>query len=204
MKSIFKNFVVSAMIGGLTILGSSCGGSSEDFNTFSQTGGNALVEVESTNFAGQYSGEVVLNDGRVITSGFTIDGSGNVDGSFTIAAFGAAKAPSNNFGGISSQAAVDDDTATQPVNGGRHIPSGTYALEGIVDEDGLAASGEILRNGVDRGLFFVDLTSGLTRFRFDCSRDPVTGLSPCPSEEDIQYFLDHLRIGTHGGPGRGR
>ena len=204
MKKTFSNFIVSAMIGGLAILGSSCGDSSDAFDNVSGTRGNAVVASESNDVAGQYSGEVVLRDGRVISSGFIIDETGDLDGSFTIDTFGAVKSTPKSLGGLNTQTTVGNETNAQLTSDGFQVPSGTYALDGMVDGDGLAASGQILRDGIERGLFFIDLTSGFTRFSFDCSPDPVTGLSPCPSEEDIQYFFEHLRIGTHRLPGRGR
>jgi hypothetical protein len=204
MKKTFKSFIVSALIGGLAILGSSCGDSSDAFDNSTGTNGSAVVESESTGVAGRYSGELVLRDGRVISSDFNIDETGDLDGSFTIDTFGAVKSTPNSLGGLNAQATDGDETGARLNSDGFQVPSGTYTLDGAVGEDSLSAAGLILRDGVERGDFYIELISGFTRFSFDCSPDPVTGLSPCPSEEDIQYFFDHLRIGSHRHPGRGR
>lgn len=191
VKKTMERFLAFALLSSLAFLGSSCGDSSGNFDNFSASGGNSQVVADSLDSTSQYDGQVILNDGLALTSSFVIDEVGNLVGSFTVDPSGAGLAKPTLVNGIGSQ----------PANGGPHVLEGTYDLEGLVEDNNLSASGKIFRQGLEVGLFFVDLTSGLASFRFVGGSEPETGLYPYPTKQDIQYFLEHIRLGSHRHPG---
>lgn len=191
MNKTVKKFFLCTLVAGMAILGSACGDSSGDLDNFSGNPGTTQVVSSRADYRGQYDGRVALNDGLTITSSFVIDEMDELDGSFTVDPSGPV---------VTNNPSIDTELASQPAEGREHVLAGTYELQGSVDDTNLSASGQILQGGREVGRFFIDLTSGLTSLAFVGGTEPETGLYPYPSPEDIEYFLNHIRLGTHRHP----
>lgn len=194
MNNTIKRFFTCTLVAGMAILGSACGDSSNDFDQVSGNPGNTQIVSNRVDYRGQYDGRVVLDDGLTITSSFVINEMDELDGSFTVDPPGPVSTSNPSLG---------NELGNQPATGREHVLPGTYDLQGSVDDADMSASGQILQNGREVGRFFIDLTSGLTSLAFVGGSDgyePETGLYPYPSPEDIQYFLEHMRPGTHRRP----